>query len=229
MIADGKLFVISTPIGNLSDITLRAIDTLKTCDLVACEDTRNTKILLNYFKIEAKLISYHEYNEISRAREIVALIKDGRKIGLVCDAGTPTISDPGFRVVRECRKNDIEVIPIPGVSAFLAALSVAGLPSNAFLFIGFLPAKSVGRIKVLDRHKYSDVTIICYESCHRISKSLDDMLCIFGPERVISISKEITKLHEFTFVGSIPEAVKWVVNDQKGEFVIVIAPKDYSL
>jgi 16S rRNA (cytidine1402-2'-O)-methyltransferase len=221
--------VISTPIGNLADITLRAIDTLKLCDLVACEDTRNTRILFDHFKIETKLISYHEHNEMSRAREIVTWIKDGMKIGLVSDAGTPTISDPGFRVVRECRRNGIEITPIPGASAFLAALSIAGLPTNSFLFLGFFPMKSVGRIKMFDKYKGIDVTILGYESCHRISKTLNDMLYVFGPERVISISQEMTKLHEFTFVGSIVEATERFTDEQRGEFVIVIAPKDYSL
>ncbi|MDR2735307.1 MAG: 16S rRNA (cytidine(1402)-2'-O)-methyltransferase [Puniceicoccales bacterium] len=225
----GKLFVISTPIGNLSDITLRAIDTLKSCDLVACEDTRNTKILLDHFNICTKLLSYHEHNEITRAAEIVARIKTGMSIGLVCDAGTPTISDPGFRVVRECRRNSIEVIPIPGVSAFVAALSVAGLPTSSFLFSGFLPTKSVQRIKALHKYKASDITIIFYESCHRISRSLNDMLCVYGPGRVISISREITKLHEFTFVGCISEAVERFTGEQRGEFVIVVSSEDYSL
>jgi 16S rRNA (cytidine1402-2'-O)-methyltransferase len=176
-----------------------------------------------------KLISYHEHNEISRTFEIATMIKTGINVRLVCDAGTPTISDPGFRVVRECRRNDIKVVPIPGVSAFVAALSVSGLPTNSCLFLGFLPSKSVGRIKALDKYKDSPVTVIFYESCHRIPKALNDMLYVYGPERVVCVSAEITKLHEFIFVGPIFEAVKRFINEQKGEFVVVVAPKDYTL
>jgi 16S rRNA (cytidine1402-2'-O)-methyltransferase len=224
------LYVIASPIGNLGDITLRALETLRSVDLVACEDTRTTQKLLNRYAIRQTCISYHEHNERTRSAEIAERVAAGRSVALLSDAGTPAISDPGFRAVRECRRKNLPVIPIPGPCAIPVAICASGLPSDAFLFLGFLPPKSDGRKKILTAHEKFPHTLILYESCHRIGKLLEEIPRIFGENRYIAIGQELTKLHETFFVGRGADALQFLkTSSQKGEFVVLIAPEDYTL
>ncbi|MDR2806906.1 MAG: 16S rRNA (cytidine(1402)-2'-O)-methyltransferase [Puniceicoccales bacterium] len=226
----GKLFVVGTPIGNLNDITFRAIETLRQCALIACEDTRVAAHLLNRFKITATLIAYHDKNEQIQVDDLLQRIKAGTSIALICDAGTPTISDPGFRIVRACRKNNIEVTPIPGSCALTTALSASGLPTNRFLFLGFPGHKDSERIKVLGQYAAFEATLIFYESCHRIEKFLNNVLNNYGPYRIVSLCKEMTKIHEMILtapIGDLVEKIKKITI--KGEFVLLIAPPNYQL
>jgi 16S rRNA (cytidine1402-2'-O)-methyltransferase len=224
------LYLVATPIGNLGDISQRALDVLGGCDLIACEDTRTSGKLLQRFEIRKTLISYHEHNEKQQATSLADQIEAGRSIALISDAGTPTLSDPGFRVVRECRKRKLLVSPIPGPSAAIAALSVSGLPSDAFNFIGFLPAKSAARKRFFEEIKESTRTQILYESNHRILKFLDDFLEVLGTSRVLCVAREITKLHETIVTGPAGEVADEIKSrSQKGEFVVVIAPAHFEL
>lgn len=226
----GKLYVIATPIGNLQDITFRAVETLKSCDLIACEDTRTSSILLNFYNIKKPLIAYHDKNETSQANFIAEQIISGKNIGLVSDAGTPTISDPGFRIVRLCRKKNLDVIPIPGASAAIAALSISGLPTDSFIFIGFPGHKNSSRLNILNKYKDIPATLIFYESCYRIMKFLTNIYDIYGPNRIVNISKEITKHHEQYCTGTIGAILEWIKTVTiKGEFVITIAPENFVL
>src|SRR6201997_1103826 len=172
----GCLYLVATPIGNLEDITLRALRILKEADQIACEDTRHTLKLLNHYKIERPLVSYHEHNEMTRAPELVVAMEEGAKIALVSDAGVPLVSDPGYRLVTLCLRHRIPVVPIPGPSALLAALSASGLPNEEFLFAGFLPARSGERQRALERLRIEDRTIILYEAPHRIAESIGEAL-----------------------------------------------------
>jgi 16S rRNA (cytidine1402-2'-O)-methyltransferase len=222
------LYVVATPIGNLSDITLRALEILKSVDLIACEDTRTTGKLLQHYDIKCPLISYHEHNERARAVEIADKVQNGLPVALVCDAGTPAISDPGFRLVRECQERRLLVVPLPGPSAFTAALCASGLPSNAFLFLGFLPPKSTARARMLEGHRNFPHTLILYESCHRAQKLLGEIIQVFGPERIIAVGRELTKLHETFYRGSAGEVQRILDERQcRGEFVFLIAPGDF--
>lgn len=228
----GKLTLVSTPIGNLSDLSPRAHASLNSAASIACEDTRVTSKLLSKLKIkkDKELICYHDKNESTMASIIADRIAAGESIVLVADAGTPTISDPGFRVVRECRKRKIPVEAVPGVNAAITALSISGLPSDRFLFVGFLPPKRAARQRFFKEHLNFPYTIILYESCHRIQKMLQDLVETLGPERCISVSRELTKLHETCHSG--PAAgVQTSVNQssQKGEFVVLISKADYQL
>jgi 16S rRNA (cytidine1402-2'-O)-methyltransferase len=226
----GQLFIVATPIGNLDDITFRAIETLKQCPIIACEDTRVSVNLLKKFNINAKLIPYHDKNESLQARYLIQKIKEGTRVAVICDAGTPTISDPGFRIVRECKKNNIDVIPIPGPCALMAALSISGLPTHRFLFIGFPGHRESERIKILEQYATVDATLIFYESCHRIEKFLNNIFNAYGPNRVISICKELTKIHEMIITAPMVEIFKSIENLViKGEFVLLIAPSNYTL
>lgn len=224
------LYVVATPIGNLGDFSQRAIDVLRRCDLLACEDTRVTGKLLKHFSIGAKLISCREENELEMATVICDAVASGKLVALVCDAGTPLVSDPGFRVVRQCRRRGLPVFPIPGPSAAIAALSASGLPSNSFLFLGFPPNKSTGRRQLFSRHKSFPATIIFYESCHRIRQSLSDALEEFGENRYCAVGREITKLHESWHVGKLCE-VYCAISSRKplGEYVLLIAADDFTL
>lgn len=220
----GKLYIVSTPIGNLDDITLRAIETLKNVDIIACEDTRRTIILLEKFGISKKLVSYYSYNEKQKAEELITILKSGKNVALVSDSGTPAISDPGYILIKRAIEENIKVIPIPGVSAFVCALVVSGLPTSEFTFVGFLPHKK-GRKKKLQKLASEERTIILYESPHRILKTLSEVLETFG-DREIAVAKELTKLHEEIFRGKISEVLKKLTSDKvKGEFVIVISGK----
>jgi 16S rRNA (cytidine1402-2'-O)-methyltransferase len=224
------LYLVATPIGNLGDMSQRALDVLSNCDLIACEDTRTSGKLLKHFGIQNKLISYHEHNEIQQALALAKKVESGQSVALISDAGTPTVSDPGFRVVRECRKRNLLVTPIPGPSAVLAALSASGLPSDAFTYVGFLPAKSAARIRFFEEIKNASKSQIVFESNHRILKFLDDFLEVLGPDRILCVARELTKLHETIFTGPAGEVVDKVKSrSQKGEFVVVIAPHEFEL
>lgn len=218
-----KLFIVPTPIGNLGDITFRAIKTLKSVDIILAEDTRTSLKLLKHYKINSKIESYHMHNEHKKADSIINKISEGNTIALISDAGTPSISDPGFLLVRECIKNNIEVECLPGATALITALVISGLPSDKFLFEGFLPAKK-GRTKRLKELSNEKKTIIFYESPHRILKTLKDFSDYFSPEKQVSVSREITKIYEETFRGTIEASIEhFEKNKPKGEFVIVLS------
>src|ERR1700752_3239841 len=189
------LYLVATPIGNLEDITLRALRILKEADQIACEDTRHTLKLLQHYNIQKPLVSYHEHNELTRAPELVVSMEQGAQIALVSDAGVPLVSDPGYRLVTLCLRHHIPVIPIPGPSALLAALSASGLPNEEFLFAGFLPARSGERRRALERLRIEDRTIIFYEAPHRVAESVADALEILG-DRPACLAREVTKVHE---------------------------------
>lgn len=226
----GHLYIVATPIGNLGDISTRAAAILDSCDLIACEDTRVTHGLLHYLDIKKPTLSYRDANEKHQADFLLTQLQEGKSIALVSDAGTPTLSDPGFRIVRECRKNNIPVVPIPGPSALLAAVCASGLPSNDLRFVGFLPPKSAARKRFFEENKDSISTLALYESSHRIQKFIDELIEIHGGQRVICIAREITKLHETFLVGPISSIYEqFRTHSQKGEFVVLIAPKDFQL
>lgn len=226
----GHLYIVATPIGNLSDITIRAISILDSCDLIACEDTRVSRGLLQHFGIDKPTISYRDANEREQTQFLLDELQKGKSIALVSDAGTPTLSDPGFRIVRACRKFEIPVVPIPGASALLAALCASGLPTNDFRFFGFLTPKSAARKRFLEEHKTVSYTLILYESSHRIEKFMDEMLELLEPSRIIALAREITKLHETFLVGEITHVHQtFQKQSHKGEFVILIAPNDFQI
>jgi 16S rRNA (cytidine1402-2'-O)-methyltransferase len=216
----GTLFVVATPIGNLRDITARALEVLKQVDLIACEDTRQTLKLLNHFGIQKPLTSYHDFNEEKKADELVRKLAGNTDIALVSDAGTPAISDPGYRIVRICRERAIPVVAIPGPNAAIAALSASGLPSDEFLFVGFLPSTKNARKQKLQAIANVSVTLVFYETPHRIEEVLSDMHEILG-EREVSVSRELTKVHEEHLFGKL-SAVRPRIK-ALGEFVIVAA------
>lgn len=221
----GTLYVVATPIGNLSDITLRALETLKAVDAIAAEDTRHTSGLLSHFSISKKLIAVHEHNEHQSAEKLLQQLKAGENIALVTDAGTPGISDPGAVVVNLARKEGIKVVPIPGVSAVIAALSASGIFGNGFLFHGFLPASGAARRKVLEMLKMQAVTLVFYEAPHRIVESIDDMANVLGAERRITFARELTKTFETIYSCDLGAAAAWLeadTNQQRGEFVLLI-------
>ena len=225
MILTGTLYVVATPIGNLGDITLRALETLKTVDVIAAEDTRHTAGLLSHFGIVKKLIAVHEHNERQSAEKLLALLIAGENIALVTDAGTPGISDPGAVVVKIVREAGIKVVPIPGVSAVITALSAAGIVENGFLFIGFLPASGAARRKVLDSLKTQTQTLVFYEAPHRIVESIVDMTNVLGLNRRITFARELTKTFETIFSCALNQAESWLTSDtnqQRGEFVLLI-------
>ncbi len=225
----GKLYIVSTPIGNLKDITFRAIETLKEVDIIACEDTRVAKKLLNRYKIEKKhLISYYEPVEEKIIPKIINLLKEGKNIALISDAGTPTLSDPGYKLVKEAIKENIEVISIPGAFAAVVALSVSGLPTDKFIFLGFLPTKESKKREILDKFGALNTTIIIYESPHKLLKTVSLIKEIF-PKADIVIAKELTKIHEKFIRGSIDEVIKYLNENPeiiKGEFVILLYPNN---
>ncbi|MDP3745279.1 MAG: 16S rRNA (cytidine(1402)-2'-O)-methyltransferase [Methylotenera sp.] len=221
----GTLYVVATPIGNLQDITLRALDILKTVDAIAAEDTRHTSGLLSHFGIAKKLIAVHEHNERQSAEKLLAQLSAGQSIALVTDAGTPGISDPGAVVVDLVRKAGVKVVPIPGASAVIAALSASGIAQNGFLFHGFLPASGAARRKVLETLKSQVVTLVFYEAPHRIIDSIVDMLAVLGAERRITFARELTKTFETIYSCDLGEAEAWLqadANQQRGEFVLLV-------
>ena len=217
-----KLVLIPSPIGNLEDITKRAIETIKNSDLILCEDTRRTIKLLNHLGIKKTLKSFHKFNEHSLVEKIINDIKEGIKIGLLSDAGTPGISDPGYLIVKKCIDNQIEVECLPGPTALIPALVVSGLPSERFTFEGFLPIKK-GRKTRLEELSFEKRTMIFYESPHKLVKTLTDFLMTFGPERQASVTKEISKVFESTVRGNLKEVLIQISDIKlKGEFVIVV-------
>jgi 16S rRNA (cytidine1402-2'-O)-methyltransferase len=225
MVIDPQLFIVPTPIGNMGDITIRAIETLKNSDLILAEDTRHAKKLLSEYKISTKVNSYHLNNEHKKVSDYIELMSSGQKISLITDAGTPCISDPGFLLIREAIKKEIIITCLPGPTALIPALVLSGLPSENFIFEGFLPRKKGRKTKLLELAQNTRTTII-YESPYRVVKTLKEFLEYLGEDRQISLSREISKIYEETFRGSIVEAVKYFSNKKiKGEFVICIDKK----
>lgn len=221
----GTLYVVATPIGNLSDISARAREVLSEVSAICAEDTRHTKSMLQAYSIDKPLIALHEHNESDIAWKMVERLKTGDSLALVSDAGTPLVSDPGYRLVREVREAGLPVSPVPGACAAIAALSVAGIPSDRFCFEGFLPAKSSGRRERLQNLAREARTLVFYESSHRIEESLADFVAIFGAEREAVIARELTKLFETVLgntLGSLLEKVQQDENQRKGEFVIIV-------
>jgi 16S rRNA (cytidine1402-2'-O)-methyltransferase len=219
----GCLYLVGTPIGNLEDITFRAIRILKEADQIACEDTRHSLKLLNHYDIHKPLVSYHEHNELTRAPELVLAMEQGAKVALVSDAGTPLVSDPGHRLVTLCLRHKIPVIPVPGPSALLASLSASGLPNEEFLFVGFLPARGAERKRALERLRIEDRTIIFYESPHRIEETLVDAREILG-DRHACLAREVTKLHEEFRRGTLSEiSASLLERPARGEITLLIA------
>ncbi|MBP6821962.1 MAG: 16S rRNA (cytidine(1402)-2'-O)-methyltransferase [Acidobacteria bacterium] len=217
------LYLVSTPIGNLEDITLRAISVMKSVDLIACEDTRHTGRLLNHFGISKPTISYHEHNEQARADELVQHLLAGKSIAIVTDAGTPGISDPAYRIVLAAIENGITVVPVPGAVALVAGLVASGLPTDSFLFAGFLPAKKMARRTQLEELKTERATLVFYEAPHRIRETLIDALEVLG-NRQASLARELTKLHEQFIRGKLSELVAhFDANQPRGEMTLVIA------
>ena len=226
----GCLFVVATPIGNRGDLTLRAIDTMRECDLIACENTHRIRRLIEPLNIDKPLLRYHEGNEKQMALQLANQVADGEKITLVTEAGTPGISDPGFRVIRECRKRGLTVEPIPGVSAVITALSVSGLPTDSFLFLGFLPPKTAARKRLFQQYAEAEFSLVFYESTHRIEKFLVDLIEIMGETRTICLARELTKLHETILTGPVGGVLEELRNSsKKGEFVVIIAKNGFSL
>ena len=226
----GHLYVVATPIGNLADLTARARAILERADLVACEDTRTTGAMFTRLGLRKELVAYHEHNETAAAGRLADALAGGRSVALVSDAGTPAISDPGFRLVRECRRRGLPVVPVPGACALTAVLSAAALPTHAFFFAGFPPPKGAARLAFLERHRDADYTLALYESCHRIDKFAAEIVEKLGPDRVVCIAKEVTKLHERFLVGAAGEvAAQLAKTSLKGEFVVLIAPASYRL
>ncbi|WP_085248127.1 16S rRNA (cytidine(1402)-2'-O)-methyltransferase [Gilliamella mensalis] len=219
------LYIVATPIGNLDDITLRAIDTLKRVDLIAAEDTRHSGLLLQHLGIKAKLFALHDHNEQEKSNVLIEKLQSGLSIALISDAGTPLINDPGYHLVKACRENDIKVVPIPGACAAIAALCVSGLPSDKFIYEGFLPAKTKARQDSLAKLIDEPRTMIFYESTHRLLDTLNDMQTIWGSDKQIILAKELTKTWETIVSFKVSELINWLNEDptrQKGEFVLIV-------
>jgi 16S rRNA (cytidine1402-2'-O)-methyltransferase len=226
----GHLYVVATPIGNLADLTERARAILGAVDVVACEDTRTTGAMLTRLGLHRELVPYHDHNELEAAEKLADLIAAGKSVAVVSDAGTPGLSDPGFRIVRACRRRNLPVVPVPGPSALVAVLCAAGLPTNGFLFAGFLPPKTAARTAFLEKHRDFDYTLAIYESCHRIDKFAAEIVSVLGPDRVVCIAKEVTKIHETFLTGPAADVeARLLKMSLKGEFVVLIAPKDFVL
>jgi 16S rRNA (cytidine1402-2'-O)-methyltransferase len=221
----GTLYVVATPIGNLGDMTIRGLETLKSVDAIAAEDTRHTSGLLSHFGISKKLIAVHEHNEHQSAEKLLSQLQAGENIALVTDAGTPGISDPGAVVVDLVRKAGVKVVPIPGASAVIAALSASGITQNGFHFHGFLPASGAARRKVLESLKSQTVTLIFYEAPHRIVECVEDIANVLGVERRLTFARELTKTFETFYTCAAGEASAWLQadsNQQRGEFVLLV-------
>ena len=220
-----KLYIVPTPIGNLDDITLRAIKILNTVELILAEDTRVSKKLLNHLNIDAKLFSFHQFNEHKQLNKIIDKLQNDCAIALISDAGTPGISDPGFLLIRECLRHDIKIECLPGATAFVPALINSGLPSDRFIFEGFLPVKK-GRLKRIELLKNESRSMIFYESPHRLIKTLTQFIDYFGGDREVSVSREISKIYEETKRGKLIEVIEYFSDKKpKGEFVIIISGK----
>ncbi len=226
----GHLYVVATPIGNLADLSDRARAILGAVDLIACEDTRTTGTLLTRLGLHRDLVPYHEHNELEAAEKLADQIAAGKSVAVVSDAGTPALSDPGFRLVRACRRRGLPVVPVPGPCAVVAVLSASGLPTNGFLYVGFLPPKSAARIAFFEKHRDFPYTLALYESCHRIDKAVDELVATLGPARVICVAKEVTKLHETFWTGPAADVqARLAKASLKGEFVLLVAPAEFVL
>ena len=218
----GKLYIVATPIGNLGDITLRAIDTLKAVDLIAAEDTRHTKILLDKYGIRTPTTSYFEHNKVQKGDYLLKALKEGKSIALVSDAGTPGISDPGYAIIRLCLESGINVVPIPGPSGLIAALTISGKPTDQFTFVGFLSPKPIKRKNQLAKLREEGRTIVLYESVHRIEKLLNDVLEVFGDTQLV-VAREVTKKFEEIRREKVSLSIEhFKTNKPKGEFVVII-------
>ena len=226
----GKLYVVGTPIGNLDDLTLRALATLKKVALIAAEDTRHTGKLLQHFDISTPQISYHEHNRLSRLDQLLNILSQGQDIALVTDAGMPGISDPGYELIKACIETEIEVVPIPGVTAVITALAVSGLPTERFCFEGFLPGKEKLRQERLESLKNETRTMVFYEAPHKLIKTLEDLRETFGQTRKIVLGRELTKLYEEIWRGTIAEAINLYLENKtpKGEFTLVVMGNDQA-
>lgn len=225
----GILFIVATPIGNLDDITFRAVQVLKSVDIVLAEDTRHSKKLLLHLDISKPIRAFHEHNEREKTKVIISEIRSGKSIALISDAGTPLISDPGYFLVAQAKKEGLKVVPIPGPTALITALSASGLASDSFTFLGFLPSKQTARVKLLKSLVGRTETSIFYESPKRILATLTDMHSIYGDSREVCLAKELTKVFETIQTGSIPNLIDYLTidqNHQKGEFVILISATD---
>ena len=221
----GKLFVVATPIGNLQDFTFRAVETLNSVHCIFAEDTRTSKKLINHYDIDTKLYSYHDHSSEKEIARLLDILKDQKDVALISDAGTPTISDPGYSLIRECISEGIDVVPIPGASALTAAISASGLPSDAFTFIGFLPVKK-GRQKKISFLENVDTTLVLFESPHRLLKTLNQLKEALG-ERPIVVARELTKLYEEIIRGNFSSTIKYFEAKKiKGEIVIMIGKND---
>ncbi len=224
----GTLYLVGTPIGNMEDITLRALRILKEVDLVACEDTRHTVQLLDHYGIEKLTVSYHEHNELTRAAELILHLEKGENVAMVSDAGMPGVSDPGYRLIALAVRHHIKIVPVPGASAFLSALVASGLPTDSFRFSGFLPAKQGARRTVLEAIRDSPRTQIFYEAPHRILETLEDIVELLGPERHVVVAREVTKLHEEFLRGSVEDVLATLNRrvEVKGEITLLIGKHD---
>ena len=223
----GTLYVVATPIGNLEDITYRAVRVLQEADLIACEDTRHTAKLLQHYGIDKPTISYHEHNEAARAEELVAKLEQGLSIAQVSDAGMPGISDPGYRVIRLAIERGIRVVPAPGPSALIAALAAGGLPTDSFQFLGFLPAKSGQRRTLLETLRSATHTTVVYEAPHRIAETMKDVVELLGVERPVVLARELTKMHEEFIRGTAAEVLARVQEHElKGEITLLIGKSE---
>ena len=222
----GILYIVATPIGNIDDISARAIDVLRTVDVIAAEDTRHSKLLLNRLSISNKLVAYHDHNDDYVSSKFIESLISGQSIALISDAGTPLISDPGYKLVKLARESGVSVLPIPGASAITAALSVAGLATDRFCFEGFLPAKTAAREQRLAELSKETRTLVFYEAPHRIVAALMSFCKVFGGDRMVFLGREITKKFESHFYGSVADGCEWLSADsdnQRGEFVIVLS------
>lgn len=224
------LYIVATPVGNLGDITLRALEVLKAADIIACEDTRVTGKLLSHFGIKARTTSYHDHNEGEKAPELLAALQDGKIVALVSDAGTPLVSDPGYTLVGQAAAHSIPVIPVPGVSSVTAALSASGLPTDRFFYAGFLPAKAGARAKAIEELKAIPATLVIFESVHRLPESVQALAELLGPRRAV-VARELTKLHEEFRRGTLEEIAAHYAEhgEPKGEAVILIAPPEEKM
>jgi 16S rRNA (cytidine1402-2'-O)-methyltransferase len=228
---NGTLYVVATPIGNLEDMTYRAVRILGEVVVIAAEDTRHSRKLLTHYGITTRLISYHDHNEKGRAEQLLARLKAGENVALISDAGTPCIADPGYELVQRCHQEEIPVVAVPGSSAVIAGLSIAGLPTEGFRFLGFLPAKAQARRAVLERCRADTSTQVMYEAPHRLLATLSDIVDICGGGCRVAIARELTKRHEELFAGTAQEALSsFSARDSvKGELVIIIAPAPTAL
>ena len=222
----GTLYMVATPIGNLGDITPRAVETLKAVDVIAAEDTRHSQRLLSHLGVSTRMQAYHEHNEEYQAERLIGRLQQGESVAVISDAGTPLVSDPGYRLLEQAHQHGIKVVPIPGACAAIAALSVAGLATDRFSFEGFPPARQAARLSYLQALQEESRTMVFYISCHRITKTLIDMRTVFGEQRLATFAREVTKTYETIRKATLDELCDWVAGDEmqrKGEIVLVVA------